>query len=340
MPLKYIYTCAFVLLLNVNGTLIAQDGVPLWVTDKNRAFSEEDWVCVVEQAASKPEAQSAAASSLARVFKMDVKSVTNAMNSFSETGGEFARDKSLRQQVDTSTDVAGLIGVTGDFWKAPDGSWYAAARMNRKDGAAAYSAMVKQNGGAIETLIENAAEVPGTFKAYEALSLAYNFATLNDNYMNILSVLNSGARQALETSYVNAAAIRTLMQKAAAEIVILVEVTGDEAGSISKAFSSVFNKRNFKTSAGGDKAAYTLSAEFSLFEEEAPGNTRRVRYLINAALTDYNGEELLSFTENKRVTSTTQSQAIARAVRDAEKSITDTGFAKNFDDYLASLTGK
>jgi hypothetical protein len=77
-----------------------------------------------------------------------------------------------------------------------------------------------------------------------------------------------------------------------------------------------------------------------MFEEEAPGNTNRVRYLINAVLQDSYGEELLSFTENNRVTSTTKSQTIARAVREAEKAISETGFAKNFDDYLSSLLGK
>jgi hypothetical protein len=67
--------------------------------------------------------------------------------------------------------------------------------------------------------------------------------------------------------------------------------------------------------------------------------TARVRYLINAALQNRDGEELAAFTENKRVTSNSQSQAVARALRDAEKSIAETGFAKSFDEYLASLSG-
>ncbi|MDR2796109.1 MAG: hypothetical protein LBB47_05295 [Spirochaetaceae bacterium] len=120
----------------------------------------------------------------------------------------------------------------------------------------------------------------------------------------------------------------------------MVEVRGDETGNITKAFSSVFSKRKFRTSSVDGDASYTLSAEFSMFEEEAPGNTNRVRYLINAVLQDSYGEELLSFTENNRVTSTTKSQTIARAVREAEKAISETGFAKNFDDYLSSLLGK
>ncbi|MDR2658575.1 MAG: hypothetical protein LBC27_01105 [Spirochaetaceae bacterium] len=343
MPLKTIVKIkAFCLsLFLAAGTANAQSGAPLWVNEMYKAFNESDWVCAVVQGASKQEAESAAAASLARAFNVDVKSVSNVMQSFSQSQTSFSQDKSLKQQVDTSSDVAGLMGVITDFWTAPDGTCYAIARMNRKEGATTYSPIIKQYSSTIETLLEDAAAAPGTFAAYEALAFASNLATLNDNYLNILSVLNNSARQSIKISYGGAAAVRNLMQKAASEIVIYVEVSGDEAGNIAKAFASVFSKRKFKTSSVPYRATYTLSAEFSLEnKEEAPGNTHRVRYLINAVLQDSDGEELLSFTENKRVTSTTQSNADIRAVRDAEKSITGTGFAKNFDEYLASLLGK
>ena len=339
--LKKAFVCVFA--ISAAYALHAQGAAPLWVTDKDKAFSEAEWVCAVEQAPSRAEAQSASASSLARVFKMDVKSVTSAAHNFAQAasagGGQSSMHRSLRQQVDTSSDVAGLMGVVNDFWAAPDGSWYAAARMNRKEGAATYSSIIKQNRDVISTLLDDAAAAPATFEAYEALAFALDLAPLNDNYLSILSVLNNSARQSIKVSYGNAAAVRALAQKAAAGIVIAVEVSGDDAGSIAKAFADVFSKRKFRTISGG-AGAYTLSAEFSLFQEEAPENMYRVRYLVNAVLQDNQGEEIVSFTENKRVTSTTQSQTIARAVRDAGKSISETGFAKNFDDYLASLLGK
>jgi hypothetical protein len=344
MRLKTILTVgSFLLLLSVAG-LYAQSGVPLWVTDKNSAFSEKDWVCAVEQRGTKAEAQSAAAAALALAFKMDVKSVSSAMQSFSQIagggGGQLSRDSSLKQQVDTSSDVAGLIGVLNDFWNAPDGSWYAAARMNRRDGAAAYSAIMKRNADTIAGLIQDAADKAAAFGAYESLAFAYNLATLNDNYMNIISVLDSSKARDLKFPYGNAAAVRTLMQKAADGIVIAVEVSGDERGALAKAFSSVFSSRKFKTSQTASGAAYVLYADFALNSEPPVANTFRTRYLINAVLKDKDGEEVLSFTENKRVTSATEEQAAARAFRDTEKSITETGFAKSFDQYLESLLGK
>ncbi|MDR1149993.1 MAG: hypothetical protein LBK66_15335 [Spirochaetaceae bacterium] len=339
MRLKNILTAgAFLLLLSAG--LYAQGNAPLWVTNKNAAFSERDWVCTVEQRNTRAEAQSAAAATLALAFKMDVKSVSSAMQSFSQIasgGGQLSRDSSLKQQVDTSSDVAGLMGVVNDFWNAPDGSWYAAARMNRRDGAAAYSTIMKQNAGIITGLIQEAADEGATFGAYESLAFAYNLATLNDNYMNIVSVLDNSTAQGLRFSYGNAAAVRTLMQKAAGDIVITVEVSGDEQGALAKAFSSVFSSRKFKTSSTASEPAYTLYAEYSRSPEAPVANTFRMRYLINAVLSDKDGEEVLSFTENKRVTSTTETQAAARAVRDTEKSITETGFAKSFDQYLESL---
>jgi hypothetical protein len=342
MPSKTVLICRVVLFCAASAALYGQDAAPLWVTNKNAAFNEKEWVAAVESAASKDEARNAAASSLARTFKMDVKSVTNAMQSFSQVtdGGKnrSGLSSSLRQQADTSSDVAGLMGVTNDFWAAPDGTWYAAARMNRGDGARACTAIIRQNGSAVETLLKDAASKPASFDAYEALAFAGKLATVNDNYLNLLSVLDSGAHQSVRLSYGNAAAVGALMRKAAADIVIAVEVSGEDAGVIQKAFSEVFAKRNFRTASSAD-AAYVLKAEFSVFREETRAATARVRYLINAALQNRDGEELVAFTENKRVTSNSQSQAAARALRDAEKSITETGFAKSFDEHLASLSG-
>jgi hypothetical protein len=235
MPSKTVFSISFrIVLFLAASALYGQDAAPLWVTNKNAAFNEKEWVSVVESAASKDEARNAAASSLARTFKMDVKSVTNAMQSFSQVadGGKNRSDmsSSLRQQVDTSTDVAGLMGVTNDFWAAPDGTWYTAARMNRKDGARAYTAIIRQNGSAVETLLKDAASKPATFDAYEALAFAGKLATVNDNYLNLLSVLDSGARQSVRLSYGNAAAVGALLVLPAGESAPQAFATGEVIG--------------------------------------------------------------------------------------------------------------
>jgi hypothetical protein len=167
--------------------------------------------------------------------------------------------------------------------------------------------------------------------------------------MNILSVLNSDARQAIKLSYGNANAVRTLAMKEASSIVIdidgTVSMSQDIAGlqsldaeRIDKSFQEVFTKRKFKTVIGQDDAAYTLTFDLTIDKVDLKGNTNKfARYVLKAALTDQWGEEILSFSETDRSGHTSMNEAVQRAIRDVETSITETGFAATFDEYLASL---
>jgi hypothetical protein len=63
-------------------TLEAQ-AVPVWVNELEKAFPSRDWVAVVANGASQPQAESAAMNALARAFKTDVASLTQSSQRFS-----------------------------------------------------------------------------------------------------------------------------------------------------------------------------------------------------------------------------------------------------------------
>jgi hypothetical protein len=343
---------AVMLLAGQKSFLSAQ--TPQWVTDKNKAYPESEWLSVVESNKSRDQALGAANSALARVFKVDVRGVTSAMQNLSQTvvGGKTAvtQDTAIKQQVDTSSNVSGLMGVTVDEWAAPGGDVFVCARMNRRQGSATYSSIIKQNDKTIQTLIEDAEIKVGSFDAYQALNFAYGLATITDNYMNILSVLDSAARQSIKLSYGNAASVRRLSLDASNAIVINIDVTVTvvkelaglqilDVNRIAKPFQEVFTKRKFKTTVNNASAApYTLAVDFTLDKVDLQGNPNQfTRYVIKAALMDEWGNEILNFQDNKRSGHTSLSEAAQRSMRDAEAAITGDGFAKAFDAYLASL---
>ncbi|WP_162510678.1 hypothetical protein [Treponema endosymbiont of Eucomonympha sp.] len=323
---------------------------PAWVQDAAKAYPERDWVIGAAEAPDRRQAESAARSALAKAFKVDVKSVTNAMQSFSQSlsGGKssYAQNQSLKSQINTSSDVDGLMGVLLDAWAAPNGTVYACARMNRKDGAATYAAIIRQNDKTIATLVDGASAADAPFAAYELLNFAYSIAALTDNYLNILSVLDSNARRSVAINYGNAAAVRALAMNAASGIVINLEVrVRDIAGlqtldaeRIAKPFQQVFTKRRFKTSVTNTDAPYTLAVDFTLDTVDLAGNPNKfTRYVLKAALLDRRGDEVMSFQDSKRSGHTSISEAAQRSIRDAEEAIAGAGFAKAFDAYLGSL---
>jgi hypothetical protein len=333
----------FGLYLIINCQTANAQSAPEWVTDFRKIYPESDWICVVESARNRQQAQAAASTALAGVFKVDVKSLTTASQNFSKTvsGGEsqLSQNEGFGRQVSTTSDITGLMGILTDFWTdSKNDTVYACSRMNKRESTATYSAIIKENDNVIATLKKEAAEHPATFDAYESLSIAANLATMTDNYLNILSVLNSSARQALRVSYGNTATVEVLKQQASRSIVIALTVNGDVNGRIAKAFGEVFSSYGFRTRSGSGDNPYALEVEFQLEDMDLKtGGNSFVRYELNAAILDSNGVEIFPFSANSRHSHRSASEARQRAIRSAEDAVTGAGFATAFDEYLTSL---
>jgi hypothetical protein len=196
--------------------------------------------------------------------------------------------------------------------------------------------MIRENENVISQLKREAEQYLGTFEAYQILNLAHNFALVTDNLHSLLTVLDLSA-VSRRPSYGNAEAVKSLVQNAARAIIVTVTVTGDTGSRIATAFTECFNSRGFRTNATGANP-YTLTASFQL-EDVDLGNPRNkfVRYILNCSLKNRAGVEILSFSENHRDGHLTEAEARQRAIRSAEQSIGSTGFAANFDVFLASL---
>jgi hypothetical protein len=324
--------------------LASQDTTPAWVVDLAKAYPDSQWLAVVESAPAKNTAESLALNSLARVFKTDITSLTKATQEFTQAIKETAKKKTVTlnegrdfaQDVTTTSNVTGLIGVQTDAWAAKDGTVYAVARMNRQECAARYTAMIRENEGIIDLLKAEAGAAPATFDAFESLSFASTLAGATDNFQSLLEVLDSSAISR-RPKYGNAGAVKALAQNAAKAIIVTVEVAGDEGGRIAKSFKSFFDKRGFRTSSAG-KNAYLLSAEMELWVSDFSAEKYKdVRYTLTASVANSGGIEVFSFQEEGRSRHVNEEQARQLAIRKVEDMVDKDAFAKQFDAYLASL---
>jgi hypothetical protein len=315
---------------------------PLWVNNKGAAYPEAEWMCAVESRADRETAEAAALAGLVGPFQLDVKSVTETNQRFRQMveggGGKetFTQSKDFEQELTATSNVAGLVGVERDFWTA-GGDVYAIARMNRKECAARYSAMIRENSSIIRSLKEEAERMPGTFEAFENLNSAANFAAVTDNFQKILSVLDpSTVSNRLE--YGNADAILTLAQNAAREIIITVTVSGDEDGRIANAFSKYFGQKGFRTIAAAGTNPYVLRAQFIIEDVDMPNDRFKFsRYKLQGSIEDKKGVKGFTFSDEHRDGGITFSEAKKTNLRKAEAAITTGTFAKAFDEYLDSL---
>jgi hypothetical protein len=131
--------------------------------------------------------------------------------------------------------------------------------------------------------------------------------------------------------------VKAFAQNAARSIVITVKVEGDVDGRIAGAFGAYFTRLGFSTNSGGANA-YTLSAVFNIEDYDMNHPTYKfVLYTLNYSLTNTAGWKKDFKTDTDRKSGISQYQARDRAIRAIEDSIVSTGFAAEFDAYLASL---
>jgi hypothetical protein len=323
------------------GTASRQEA-PLWVTDKAAAYPDAEWLCVVESRPDRGAAEAAAMNGLAGLFRLDIQSVTETNQRFARMlGGKagettLAQSRDFEQELKTTSNVAGLVGVQRDFWTA-GGDVYAIARMNRKESIARYSAMIRENSSVIRSLKEEAQRMPATFDAYENLNSAANIAAVTDNFQSILSILDPSST-ANQREYGNAEAVKTLAQNAARDIVITVTVAGDDNGRIAKAFSQYFTQKGFRTNAAAGTNPYLLRAQFEIADVDSPNERFKFsRYKLQASLEDKKGSGVFAFLDEHRDGGLTFSEARQTNLRKVEAAIAAGDFAKKFDEYLDSL---
>jgi len=328
-------------------TTLGAQVIPGWVNELEKAFPSRDWVAVVAQGTSQPQTESAVMNALARAFKTDVASLTQASQKFSQIVNEaagkktvsFDESKSFSQDVNTNANIRGLIGVQIDVYRAPDKTIYINARMNRHECGNRYSGMIRENTATINRLLADAAAIQeqDTFDIYSRLSFAYAIAQVTDNFQNILEVLDSTAVNR-KPAYGGANAIKTRMLEYASRITIGIVIDTEQAADktqLTRAVGSFFKDLGFKINEqGSGNYVFRANARF----EGLTQNVNSYRYYLDAAMENRAGEAVFSFTEDDRKAHPNNtSEARRLAVRAAETSFKEGKFAQEFNSWLYSF---
>jgi hypothetical protein len=314
------------------------------VQNLEQVYPSREWVAVNAQGTSQTAAEQAAMNALARAFKTDIAGLTQTSRRMGQlvsdaagkTSVSFDQTQSIFQEVDTSANIRGLIGVQTGLYRAPDNTVYVNARMNRRESAARYSGMIRENAAVISQLLAFAGAHSG-FDAYSALSFAAAIAEVTDNFQHILEVLDPGAT-GRRPGYGGANAIKTRMREIAAAITIgIVVETSDNAEAVQcrRAFGAFFTGKGFKINEQG-RGNYVLRAAIRF--EELTQSLVNCRYYLDAALEAPDGTAVFTSTGDERKSHPrTMSEARRLAVRAVETSIKEGAFAQDFDAWLTSL---
>jgi hypothetical protein len=212
--------------------------------------------------------------------------------------------------------------------------------MNRRECAARYSGMVRENAAVINALLAAAAAASeqDTLDVYSRLSFAYGIAQVTDNFQNILEVLDPQAANRRH-GYGGANAIKTKMLECAARITIGVALDTEQAADktlLTRAAGSFFRDLGFRINENAASGNYVLRANARF--EGLSQNVNSCRYYLDAALENRGKTAIFSFTEDDRKAHPNNAVEARRlAVRAAETSFKEGKFAQEFNSWLNSL---
>jgi hypothetical protein len=210
--------------------------------------------------------------------------------------------------------------------------------MNRRESAARYSGMVRENVAIIDRLLADASAAAdqATLDVYAKLSFAHAIAQVTDNFQGILEVLDPTAANR-RPGYGGANAIRTRMLEVASRITIGVVVNTEQPSDrtlFTRSAGSFFRDLGFRTNEQG-QGNYVLRVNARF--EEIRQNVISSRYFLDAAL-ESGRVAIFSFTEDdRRAHPNNASEARRLAVRAVENSLKEGKFAREFEAWLNSL---
>jgi hypothetical protein len=126
------------LIISCTSTQSRQAEIPLWVTNLEKAYPSKDWVAVTAQGSSQAQAESLAMNALARAYRTDIASLTQSSQQYSEIINNAANNKNITfnesknfsQEIITTTNIKGLIGVQTDVYRENENTVHINARIN------------------------------------------------------------------------------------------------------------------------------------------------------------------------------------------------------------------
>ena len=221
-----------------------------WVTDPYRSYAQDKYVCAVGRGYSPEEADLAARRELASLFGMAVQSTVSRtiIETSSEKDGKTSESfgEYFTSTASVSVNADNLYGV--EIAKRivdKDGTCVSLAVMERRATTDYYLARLKSDGEEIEAL---KASIPSYFGTMRGVKDAATLVRKTNDYNTSVVMCNylSGS----DLPFKSLADGYALYSQAQDDVVLEVQVEGDDSGAVKSAISKIFTNAGFAVSNG------------------------------------------------------------------------------------------
>ena len=214
-------------------------GPPTWIEGTSKEYPPDQYLIGVGQAESQPEAASRAYAAVSRIFKAEISAQSKDWETFLvlEKKGTASSERrlTLDQVTKVSTDkVLESIRLL-DTWKDPrTGRHYALAGMDRAQAGAAMQEKIGELDREVQTDLQESRQTQDKLTAVRNLRRALKNLVLREAYNADLRVIRTSG-QGIEPPHRVAELTTQLEQVMTSNLVIGVDVAGDEADAVRRA---------------------------------------------------------------------------------------------------------
>ncbi|MDR2768120.1 MAG: LPP20 family lipoprotein [Treponema sp.] len=315
---------------------------PGWLNDPYQVYNRATTIAAVGYGSSRDSAEKAAFTALTAIFGQSIQSESVTSYSYTQaleaSGASWSENSDVAQAVKTSVNMDTLIGAEiKDVYRGADGTWYAAAALDKARASMIYSDLINQNLASIANLANLSAAEKQSFEGILKYHAAAALADANRIFANVKNVISPGSM--LGENLKTGADFRLAAAEIAKAIPIAVTVENDRNNRVKGAFSGALASAGFRT--GGTNSRYVLSASVVLEEASFAGNPYKwIRYVVDSGLTDTSsGAVLFPYSVNGREGHNSISEAQNRSIQAIEKDIGEKYLAALLL-YLAQSPGK
>jgi hypothetical protein len=321
-----------------SGTAGGANSRPDWIRSPYAVFPERQYVAAVGTGSDAVQAERSAFANLTAIFGQSIRvneTLTNNYQEMIRSGGAagWTESTSLDSVIQTSTSLDALFGSEIRERYNDQGTWYAAAVMERAKAVRMYTDVINANLTMINNLTAMSESEKNSLDGYSRYQFAATVADINISYGNVLKYLNA----AVPAGVRDGGTYRLEAANIARAIPVTVVVRNDRNNRVQAAIAKSLADLGFRS--GGNNSRYRVNAELSL--EEAPSTQNVfIRYTLTANFIDTNGNAVLvPYSIQGREGHSTLPNAENRALTAAERKIGEE-YPALLNDYLSRLLTK
>lgn len=315
-----------------------------WIFNPYVKYSENEYLAAVGSGANLQNAQNAASAALTRIIKQNIES--NITTNDSDYG--TYSDSYYSERVNAWSSIDSLVGVSSDdvFVDKKTNTFYVLSKLNKREASSYYTKKVNENLSNIETLKKKASDASPSIESVVFLNKSLSFAKENENYYDILNVVNASSISARANAAASSSAkqentrfeIENLRKAEAQKIYIGIVVEGDSDGRVGLALSEIYTSMGFVSkvykSENQVKEKYLLSGSLTLSDMPSQNKYFYVRYVFNSNLSEKaTGKTIFPFSFSGKEAHLTQSEVYQRAIRTVASDLSKK-YEKSFYDTL------